>query len=121
MKIILFIFLFFIPKIICDPATAKVINTCGSLGYAQPRNSDDCKEDGEMCCFVEIKDATEFVADGGVRRFCVSSPSDIELDDVKDDIKTYTGYEISALKCNESQFIMNNILIIFALFVFMIF
>ena len=121
MKIILFIFLFFIPKIICDPATAKVINTCGKLDYAQPENSDECKEDGEMCCFVEIKDATEFIADGGVRRFCVSSPSDIVLDDVKEDIKRYTGYEISALKCNESQFIMNNILIIFALFVFMIF
>ena len=117
MKIILFIFLFFIPKIICDDP-AKVINTCGSLGYAQPRNSDDCKEDGEMCCFVEIKDST---STGGVRRFCVSSPSDIELDDVKEDIKRYTGYEISALKCNESQFIMNNVLIILALFVFMLF
>ena len=116
----LFVFLFFILKIISDdPVSAdSVINTCGKLGYVQPANSDECKEDGEMCCYVEIKDST---STGGVRKFCVSSPSDIELDDVKDDIKRYTGYEISALKCNESQFIMNNILIIFALLVFMLF
>ena len=119
MKKILFIFLFFIPKIICQ-IQDNVINTCGKLGYGQPQNSDDCKEDGEWCCFVEIKDST-FTDNGGVRTFCVTSPSDIELDDVKDDIKTYTGYEITAVKCNESQFIMNNILIIFALFVFMLF
>ena len=117
----LFVFLFFIPKIFSAPVNPdKVINTCGKLDYSQPENSDECKEDGEMCCFVEIKDST-FTDNNGVRRFCVSSPSDIELDDVKDDIKTYTGYEITAVKCNESQFIMNNILIIFALFVFMLF
>ena len=117
----LFVFLFFIPKIICQAASAaNVINTCGKLGYEQPANSDECKEDGEMCCFVEIKDST-FTDNNGARRFCVSSPSDIELDDVKDDIKRYTGYEISTLKCNESQFIMNNVLIILALFVFMLF
>ena len=51
----------------------------------------------------------------------MSSPSDIELDDVKDDIKKYTGYTLKQLKCNESQFIKNNILMIFALFVFMLF
>ena len=51
----------------------------------------------------------------------VRAPFHTKRDDVKYDIKTYTGYEISALKCNESQFIMDNILIIFALFVFMIF
>ena len=120
MKKLLFIFLFFIPKIICDGTVSadSVINTCGKLGYGQPQNSDDCKEDGEWCCFAEIKDTT---SSSGFRKFCVSSPSDIELDDVKDDIKTYTGYEITGLKCNESQFIMNNVLIIFALFVFMIF
>ena len=114
----LFVFLFFVPKIICQATADKVINTCGKLDYVQPENSDECKEDGEMCCFVEIKDST---STDGVRKFCVSSPSDIELDDVKNDIKTYTGYEITAVKCNESQFIMNNILIIFALFVFMLF
>ena len=118
MKKILFIFLFFIPEIIYS--ADNVINTCGKLGYGQPQNSDDCKEDGEWCCFVEIKDST-FTDNGGVRTFCVTSPSDIELDDVKVDIKTYTGYEITAVKCNESQFIMNNILIIFALLVFMLF
>ena len=116
----LFVFLFFVPKIICQATADKVINTCGKLDYVQPENSDECKEDGEMCCFVEIKDST-FTDNNGVRRFCVSSPSDIELDDVKDDIKKYTGYEITVVKCNESQFIMNNILIIFALFVFMLF
>ena len=117
----LFIFLFFIPEVI--HSSAQVINTCGKkgLGYNQPENSDDCIEEGQMCCFAEIKHSTDFHDDGGVRKFCVSSPSDIELDDVKEDIKRYTGYEITALKCNESQFIMNNILIIFALFVFMLF
>ena len=53
--------------------------------------------------------------------FCVSSPSDIEFDDVKDDIKQYTGFTLKSLKCNESQFNKNNILMIFALFVFMLF
>ena len=115
MNKILFALLFLMLKINYS-VEQNVINTCGIVGYSPPTKVDDCKEDDEVCCFVEIEDSTN-----GVRRFCVSSPSDIELDDVKDDIKTYTGYEITAVKCNESQFIMNNILIIFALFVFMLF
>ena len=71
-----------------------------------------------VCCFVEIEDST---STNGVRRFCVSSTSDIEFDDVKDDIKQYTGFTLKSLKCNESQFNKNNILMIFALFVFMLF
>ena len=115
MNKILFAFLFLILKINYSNEE-NVINTCGIVGYTQPRKVDDCKEDDEVCCFVEIEDSTN-----GVRRFCVSSPSDIEFDDVKDDIKKYTGFTLKALKCNESQFIKNNILMIFALFVFMLF
>ena len=62
-----------------------------------------------MCCFVSIEDSS---STGGVRKFCVTAPSEIEYDDVKDDIKKYTGFTLKALKCNESQIIKNNIPIV---------
>ena len=113
--ILLFLFLF--SKINCAPA--KVLNTCGVIGYDQPANADKCKESGKICCYVEISKT-----EGGTTtttKFCVSSPSDIEMDDVKDEIKEYTGFTLQSLKCNKGQFIIHNSLIILALLIFMLF
>ena len=119
MNKMLFAFIFLILKINYSiEVENRVINTCGIVGYNQPASADDCKEDGQMCCFVSIEDSN---SDGGVRKFCVTAPSEIEYDDVKDDIKKYTGYKLKELKCNASQFIKNNIAMIFALFGFMLF
>ena len=112
-KLILsFIFLFF--KIKCDPR--KVINTCGNIGYRQPSQSDECKENNQICCYVSLQEPDT----GNTVSFCVSSPSDIEIGDVKDEIKDYTGFTILDLKCNKSQYIYNSImvslLLIFILF-----
>ena len=84
MNKMLFAFIFLILKINYSFEDDNVINTCGIIGYTQPASADDCKEDGQMCCFVSIEDSR---STGGVRKFCVTAPSEIEYDDVKDDIK----------------------------------
>ena len=109
----IFSLLFLLSNINCD--ARKVLNTCGVLGYTQPQNSDECKEDGQMCCFVHItKD------DGTDVKFCVNSPSEIEKDDVESEIKDYTGFKLEEIKCNKSQFLYNSmivsLMIIFILF-----
>ncbi len=113
LNILIFGFIFFVIKINCQ---RSVVNTCSNLGYTQPSSSDDCKEDGEICCYVEIKDEND-----NLLKFCVSSPSDIEMDDVKYEIKEYTGFTLQSLKCNKGQFIIHNSLIILALLIFMLF
>ena len=92
----------------------EVLNTCGINDYSKPRGPEQCKEDGQMCCYVKIvKDSTETA-------FCVNSPSEIEKEDVESEIKEYTGYTLVEIKCNESQFLYNSmialIMIIFILF-----
>ena len=112
--ILLFLFLF--SKINCAPA--KVLNTCGVIGYDQPANADKCKESGKICCYVEISKT-----EGGTTtttKFCVSSPSDIEKDDVEKEIKEYTGFTLEALKCNKGEFLYNSMVLalFFALILF---
>ena len=92
----------------------EVLNTCGITNYKKPTSADECKEDGQMCCFVKIvKDSTETA-------FCVNSPSEIEKEDVESEIKEYTGYTLKEIKCNKSKFLYNSmiamIMIIFILF-----
>ena len=114
MKILIFGFIVLVLKINCADVR-KVVNTCSSLGYDQPSGPDQCKENGEICCYVEItNDKNEDL------KFCVSSPSDIEMDDVKVEIKDYTGYTLKSLKCNESQFLFHNYLKILALLIFIL-
>ena len=114
LNVLIFGFIIFVIIINCQ--SRNVVNTCSGLGYAEPNNPDDCKEDGEICCYVEITDDQSQSL-----RFCVSSPSDIEMDDVKDEIKEYTGFTLQNLKCNKSQFIIYNSLKILALLAFMLF
>ena len=94
--------------------TPDVLNTCGITDYSKPTSPDQCKEDGQMCCYVKIvKDSTETA-------FCVNSPSEIEKEDVESEIKEYTGYTLKEIKCNKSKFLYNSmialIMIIFILF-----
>ena len=42
--------LLFIIVIINYSNEQNVINTCGIVGYTQPTNVDDCKEDGMLLC-----------------------------------------------------------------------
>ena len=82
---------------------AEVINSCGKIGYDEP-NENDCQEKGEYCCFVEIQINSE------TRKYCVTSPSEIEKDDVKDEIEKYTDGKLLRLKCNISHFINNSLI-----------
>ena len=91
----------------------KVINTCGKLGYDPPNNAKECIEKDEYCCFVNLentKDTNDKIA------FCVSSPSDIDKDDVAKEIEQYTSYKIIELSCNNSQIIKNSLMVLFILF-----
>ena len=107
----IFLLSFLLSNISGDP---EVLNTCGNIGYNQPGSANDCKEDGQMCCYVHIVKGSEDIA------FCVNSPSEIEKDDVKSEIKEYTGYTLEEIKCNKSKFLYNSmialIMIIFILF-----
>ena len=85
-------------------------NTCGKIGYGIP-TKDECKEDGEVCCYVKISDGTNNKA------FCVSAPSIIKPDDVKDEIKTYTSYNLEELVCNKACF-MKNVYMVLLLILF---
>ena len=100
---IIFIFILFIIK---AEDEKQVINTCGKIGYGQPKDASQCVQSGEVCCFVQIK-----ISDSETRRFCASAPSKISIDDVKEEIKDYTSYQITGLSCNRAYFIKNTILI----------
>ena len=109
----IFLLSFLLP-IISGSGTPAVLNTCGINDYSKPTSPDQCKEDGQMCCYVKIvKDSTETA-------FCVNSPSEIEKEDVESEIKEYTGYTLEEIKCNKSKFLYNSmialIMIIFILF-----
>ncbi len=96
---IIFGFLFYM-------ATSEVINTCGNIGYFEPTGPNQCIQSGEICCFVKIK-----ISNNEYKNFCASSPSNIEIDDVKDEIKNYTSYELVELSCNKALFPKNSIII----------
>ena len=110
---LIFLLSFLLPNISVS-GTPVVLNTCGITDYSRPTSSDQCKEDGQMCCYVHIVKGSEDIA------FCVNSPSEIEKDDVKSEIKEYTGYTLEEIKCNKSKFLYNSmialIMIIFILF-----
>ena len=108
----IFLLSFLLSNISGDP---KVLNTCGNIGYNEPASADQCKEDGQMCCYVHLKNT-----DNSEIKFCVNSPSEIDKEDVKSEIKEYTGFTLVEIKCNESQFLYNSmiasLMIIFILF-----
>ena len=113
---LVFIFICLLLKINCDSAK-KVVNTCGNNGYNEPKGRDDCKESGQICCFVKIKEGDDTTKQTS---FCVSSPSEIEKSDVEKEIKDYTGFTLVDIYCNKNQYLYNSmtalLLSIFVLF-----
>ena len=110
---LIFLFLFFACKIKAN----KVINTCGRNTYDEPTKAEDCVEQGEICCYVEVRDPEN---NNQKLRFCVSSPSHLVKDDIKEEVKVYTGYILEDLKCNESKILINNIMKILIFNIFML-
>ena len=115
----IFLLSFLLSNINCDDGNNKVLNTCGITNYQQPTTPDDCKEDGQMCCYVHIKKEGSTDTKDDIK-FCVNSPSEIEKGDVESEIKEYTGYTLKDIKCNKSQFLYDSmiasLMIIFILF-----
>ena len=111
----IFLLSFLLSNINCDPP--KVLNTCGITNYKKPTSADECKEDGQMCCYVHLTKAGNTPSE---IKFCVNSPSEIDKEDVESEIKDYTGYTLEEIKCNKSKFLYNSmiamIMIIFILF-----
>ena len=99
MNFIIFSFVFYM-------ANSEVINTCSNIGYREPTGPNQCIQSGEICCFVRLK-----ISDNEYKRFCASSPSNIDINDVKDEIKNYTSYELVELSCNKALFTKNSIII----------
>ena len=106
-NILIFSLLLFLSSSDTEASVRKVINTCGKISYDQPASVEDCKDEGEICCFVSIKDDTDTIT-----KFCVSSPSDIIKGDVEKHIKDYTGFTVVELQCNKSRYISNFIAVI---------
>ena len=116
MNIALFTFLFLLIEINSQVPQGKVINTCGQLGYEQPGGKEDCYEKEEICCYVQIQDKEKQNAPVS---FCVTSPREIEIDDVKSEILDYTGFNILELACiNKGGFIKTSFeILLFIIFV----
>ena len=86
------------------------INSCGKRTYNQPASSNDCVENGEICCYVFLTKTvsnTPGTTTTEEKKFCASSPSRIAKQDIKDEILEYTGYELTELTCNNSKYIKN--------------
>ena len=92
----------------------KVVNTSGVIGYNQPKVPNDCKSKGEICFFVKIKNETNSYN----KSFCVSSPSLIDIKDVKEEIKKNTGFKLEQLNCSYSNFMKSTLFIFLLLFLF---
>ena len=119
LKILLFSHILLINKIKSDLFNnKKVINTCGYLETKQPRNANECREEGEICCYVEVTDPSN---NNQKLRFCVSSPSHLVKDDIKEEVKDYTGYILDNLVCNHCKYILNNFILIIIYLVFILF
>ena len=119
MKILLFTHIFLITKIKNELLfNNKLINTCGYLETTQPRNPNECKEEGEICCYVEVTDPNN---NNKKLRFCVSSSSHLVKEDIKKEVKDYTGYILDNLVCNKCQIIINNLIKTFIFLVFILF
>ena len=93
--------------------SGKSINSCGLKGYGTP-TADQCKEEGEICCYIYLKKGTE------EKKFCASSPSKITRQDIKKEIEEYTGYTLEQITCNNSKYI-KNILVSLLLALFILF
>ena len=92
----------------------KSINSCGFRGYDSPSSAEQCKEEGEVCCYIYLKKGTD------EKKFCASSPSRITKQDIKEEIEEYTGYTLEQITCNNSKYI-KNILVSLLLALFIIF
>ena len=88
----------------------SVINSCGLRGYSMPNQTSDCKSDYGYCCYVKMK------VNGAEKSFCASSPSDIKLKDVKDDIDDYTNSELEDIACNDGLYIKFGLFMMLFLF-----
>ena len=88
----------------------KSINSCGQHDYNQPKSPDNCKENDEICCFVNMTNGID------VKTFCASSPSKISKSDVEEEIFSYTGYNLVELKCNKGRY-LNSFIYFFILFI----
>ena len=82
----------------------KVLNSCGKRDYEMPKDSSECKSDYGYCCFIRIN-VTFYNKTKGQKTFCASSPSDIKLKDVQEDIDDYTNSNLIEIKCNNSKYI----------------
>ena len=79
------------------------VNSCGKISNNPPENANECIEEGEICCFVHLKRES----DSKEKKFCAHAPSKIKKEEVSEEIKSYTSYDIIELTCNNSDKIKN--------------
>ena len=99
MKVINAIVFFYLIIIIHNEE--QVINTCGKIGYDEPQNPNECQQKGEYCCYVHIEGESNGKQIN--KKFCVTTASNIKINDVKSDIEKYTGLTLKELVCNNSH------------------
>ena len=68
-----------------------------------PVDASECRSDYSYCCSIKMN--VKLINGSYVeKKFCVSSPSDIKLKDVKIDINDYTNSELVQIICNSSKY-----------------
>ena len=88
------------------------VNSCGKISNIRPETANECIEEGEICCFVHLK------RDSKEKKFCALAPSKIQKDEVSNEIKSYTNYDLIELTCNNSDKIKNIFISLLLLFLF---
>jgi hypothetical protein len=88
------------------------VNSCGKISNIRPETANECIEEGEICCFVHLE------RDSKEKKFCAHAPSKIEKDEIKNEIKSYTNYDLIELTCNNADKINNIFISLLLLFLF---
>ena len=55
MKVIYDIILFYLIIIVHNETVETVVNSCGLFGYNEPKDSGECQEKGDYCCYIHIE------------------------------------------------------------------
>ena len=117
-KLTLLFTLFLLYK--CQIPKGFAINSCGKqgLGYKQPTNEEDCKDNSlgkNYCCYVSIKEDEQ----SDIVKFCTFVPGNINDDVKKDFQETLEASQVEVTCYKKSNYIILNSFLLIALVLFL--
>ena len=95
MKLLFDIILICIFAYINSDATTQTINGCGLKEYRSPTSAEECKDDFEICCYINLVDSKN----NNIKSYCFPAPEKLGKGDVDKEIEDATGYIVESLAC----------------------